>query len=98
MKKVTVLLVLAVLIMSCMSPAPSLIDFRTYPVAATGNPVGSKVGQATQTNILSIAGFGNAGIAAAAKAGGITKISTVDMKAFGLGGIFGTYTTIVTGE
>ncbi|MDR1317405.1 MAG: TRL-like family protein [Spirochaetales bacterium] len=98
MKKIAVLLVLAVLVMSCASPAPSFIDMRTYPIAATGNPVGSKVGTAIQTNYLSIFGGGDAGIAAAAKAGGITTISTVDMQAFGIGGIYGTYTTIVTGE
>ena len=95
---ILVIVAAATLAMSCASPAPSLIDMRTYPVAATGNPVGSKTGEATSTVILALYGSGDSGIAAAAKAGGITKISTVDFKAYGIGWIYGTYTTIVTGE
>lgn len=72
----------------------------TTPVAATSNPVGSKVGVAKSTQIL---GFffdgGDLSIKTAAKNGGISKISTVDFKqkmvflAFVMG-----YETIVTGE
>jgi len=53
----------------------------TVPVAATSNPVGSKVGKAKSTQTL---GFffdgGDLGIQKAAKEGGIKKISTVDYK------------------
>ncbi|MDR2501339.1 MAG: TRL-like family protein [Treponema sp.] len=67
------------------------------PVAATGNPVGSKIGQSTGKIIL---GFGDvdAGIKAAAEAGGITQISTVDFKTASMLGFVTTYTTTVTGE
>jgi hypothetical protein len=71
----------------------------TLPVAATSNPVGAKVGSATAPVFFNILVFGgDASIKSAAKNGGITKISTVDMKQFNLLGIYSTYTTIVTGE
>jgi len=53
----------------------------TVPIAVTSNTVGSKTGVAT-ADFLDGSFFdegADAGIAAAAKNGGITKISTVDM-------------------
>lgn len=71
----------------------------TLPVAATSNPVGSKVGSADAQVFLKVLCFGgDASIRTAAKNGGITRISTVDMKHFDVLGIYGEYTTIVTGE
>lgn len=71
----------------------------TTPVGATSNAVGSKVGEAGGTCYLSQICLGvDAGIASAAKAGGITKISTVDYKVNNLFNILVTHTTIVTGE
>jgi hypothetical protein len=71
----------------------------TLPVAATSNPVGAKVGSATAPVFLGVFVFdGDASIKSAAKNGGITKISTVDMKQFTILNIYSTYTTIVTGE
>ena len=70
------------------------------PVSATSNTIGSKVGQATGTVYLGFL-WGNAdvGIQAAAKNGGITKISTVDTQTQTvLGGLIINYTTTVTGE
>lgn len=72
----------------------------TVPVAATSNPVGSKVGSAKSTQVL---GFfpdgGDLSIKTAAKNGGISKISTVDFK-HSLIFLFlvQRYETIVTGE
>jgi len=69
------------------------------PVSATSNPLGSKTGVFIQTGIL---GFPpmmskDAATAAAAKNGGITKISTVDYNMTWM--IFTMqYKTIVTGE
>ena len=93
-----IIMIAAILATGCTTPAPSLIDLRTYPLSASENAVGSKTGEATSTVVLSLYGSGDAGIAAAAKAGGITKIATVDVKANGVGPIYITYTTIVTGE
>jgi len=71
----------------------------TLPVAATSNPVGSKVGTSTGTGYLGILFFGaDASIQTAAKNAGITKISTVDIKRSDILGLITTYETIVTGE
>ena len=69
------------------------------PVCATGNKLGSKVGESTATFLFGVLPMGesDAGIQAAARKGGITSISTVDMKT--TIGIFTVkYTTIETGE
>ena len=71
----------------------------TLPVAATSNPVGNKVGEATATGFLGVLFFdADASIRTAAKNGGITKISTVDIKQENVLNLIVTYTTIVTGE
>ncbi len=90
MKKVFSALVLAASLASCSV---------TVPVAATSNPIGSKVGSSSTTCIL---GFfvdgGDASIQTAAKKGGISKVSTVDFKSSNYLFIVGMYETIVTGE
>jgi hypothetical protein len=71
----------------------------TMPVAATSNPVGSKVGVAKATGYLGVLFFNqDASIQAAARNGGITRISTVDIKQTNTLNIIVTYETIVTGE
>jgi len=71
----------------------------TLPVTATSNPVGAKVGTAKATGYLGLLFFdADASIRTAAKNGGITKISTVDIKNTSLLNIIVTYETIVTGE
>lgn len=82
--------VVAILVTSC-----SL----TLPVNATGYAVGSKVGTAKATGYLGILFFNaDASIKTAAKNGGITRISSVDLKQTSLLGIIVTYETIVSGE
>lgn len=71
----------------------------TLPVNATSNPVGTRVGTATATGYLGFLFFdADASIRTAAKNGGITKISTVDIKQTSLLNLIVTYETIVTGE
>ena len=71
----------------------------TLPVTATSNPVGSKVGVAKATGYLGVLFFNqDASIQAAARNGGITRISTVDIKQTNTLNIIVTYETIVTGE
>lgn len=71
----------------------------TLPVNATSNPVGAKVGTAKATGYLGVLFFNaDASIRSAAKNGGITKISTVDIKQTNILGLILTYETIVTGE
>ena len=71
----------------------------TLPVNATSNPVGDKVGTAKATGYLGYLFFDqDASIQTAAKNGGITKISTVDIKCGNILNLITTYETIVTGE
>ncbi|MFA0964469.1 TRL-like family protein [Roseivirga sp. BDSF3-8] len=71
----------------------------TLPVNATSNTVGTKVGTAKATGYLGVLFFdADASIRTAAKNGGITKISTVDIKHTSILNLVVTYETIVTGE
>ena len=71
----------------------------TLPVAATSNSVGNKVGTAKATGYLGILFFdADASIRTAAKNGGISKISTVDIKHESILNLIVSYETIVTGE
>lgn len=75
----------------------------TVPYSATTNTIGSKVGEATTTYLFGVLPFPfdqgeNGGIAAAAKAGEITKVATVDVKTFNLLNLIVKKTIVVTGE
>lgn len=71
----------------------------TMPVAATSNPVGSKVGRAKATTLFGYLAFNaDASIQSAAKNGGITEIATVDIKTDNILNIIVSFETIVTGE
>ncbi len=76
----------------------SLYTGVTEGGAVTSNPLGTKVGQSSATNILGIVATGDASINAAAKAAGIKKVSHVDVKKMSILGLFATYTTIVYGN
>lgn len=71
----------------------------TMPVNATSNPVGKKVGVAKATGYLGVLFFNqDASIKKAAENGGITRISTVDVKTSNILFLVVTYETTVTGE
>jgi len=71
----------------------------TFPGGATSNPIGPKVGVATGHIYLGVLYFDqDASILKAAKNGGITKISTFDVKKTDILGLVQSYETIVTGE
>lgn len=96
MKKLQKLMTATLFAAACMLCSCSI----TTPVAATSNPIGSKVGTAKSTQII---GFfpdgGDMSIKKAAKNGGITKVSTVDFKQSMVFLYFiMSYETIVTGE
>jgi hypothetical protein len=94
MKRIALVLLLALAAIALMG-CPSV----KLPIAATGNPIGSKTGEASGNIILGLFGDVDAGIQAAAAAGGITKVSTVDTKVKTLlGSLVITFTTTVTGE
>lgn len=70
MKKVLLLIPMLALAVSCTV---------TVPVTATSNPVGTKTGTSTARRVLGVWVQQDASVITAARNGGITKISTVDM-------------------
>ena len=90
----------AILIAACVILSIAFIGCTTInlPAAAAGATVGTKTGQASGNIILGMFGNVDAGILAAARAGGITKIATVDVQVANMFGFITTYTTTVTGE
>jgi hypothetical protein len=81
MKKLLVLSSVALIATSCVAPAKtgmSLISNLTEPVLVSSNIKGSKEGRACAENYVGIYAHGDMSIAAAAKNGGITKISSID--------------------
>ncbi|MBN1365059.1 MAG: hypothetical protein JW976_09680 [Syntrophaceae bacterium] len=89
------------LVIGCLFIAAMLMSCATYaiPNMATGNTLGSKVGTASANFVFGIFGdASNVNIPAAAKAGGITKISTVDVQLTNTLFLIWTVTCVVTGE
>ena len=68
------------------------------PLSATSNPVGKKIGTAKATSVFGICFGGDASIMTAAKNGGITNLSTVDVKKKNVLGIVMSIETMVSGE
>lgn len=75
-----------------------LYNDSTSPYQAADGATGPKSGEACQTNILGLVGTGDASIAAAAQAGGVQQISTVDTNFMHVLGIFSKTCTTVTGQ
>jgi len=94
MKKAILIVALAIVAIALMG-CPSI----NVPTAAAGATVGTKTGQASGKIYLGLFGKADAGSLAAANAGGIKKIATVDTKYdMFLMGLIVTVTTTVTGE
>lgn len=72
----------------------------TYtPLTATSNPVGNKCGTASHWNCLFLfSGGNNLGINKAAKTGGISQISHIDVKKYTFLGLYNKTTVLVYGE
>lgn len=65
---------------------------------ATSNDVAAKTGESCATSYLGVIGLGDASIASAAKAGGITKISSVDSDNMAILGLYAKNCTVVSGN
>jgi hypothetical protein len=87
---VALLALTAIVLMGC----PSV----KLPMAAGDGHIGAKTGEASGMIILGIFGDVDASMTTAAKAGGITKIATVDTQIKTILGVVTTFTTTVTGE
>ena len=93
MKKIKVIFLISVVLMFITSCS------ITLPVSATSNTVGSKTGTSKASGFFGMIYIdADASIKKAAENGGITQISTVDMKQTSFLGIFTGYECIVTGE
>lgn len=66
--------------------------------SVSSNTAGKKTGSACATSILGWVGTGDASAAAAAKSGGITKISSVDYHTRSILGLWAESCTQVTGD
>ena len=82
--------VMAIAMTSCSSigMVGLIYDGDIQPVAVTSNALGQKVGTATCVSVLGIVAVGDGGINAAAKNGGIKKISHVDRKTLSVLSLF----------
>lgn len=66
--------------------------------SVSSNHMGKKRGESCAQSILGLVATGDASTEAAAKAGGITKISHVDSKSNNIIGVIAKYCTVVYGE
>jgi len=82
------------------SPVLGLIinDVRGPVTVVTSTTPGPRTGKAVATTILGLVAYGDTGIEAAARNGGITRIMTVDYDSYNILGVYARFTTIVTGE
>ncbi len=80
------------------SPAMGLLFTEVYGPIDAGGRVGAKEGRACAESILGLVATGDASIKAAAKAGGITQINSVDHYTRNILGIMGEFCTIVRGS
>jgi len=67
------------------------------PVVA-GQGVAPKTGQACASSILGLIATGDASIAAAKRAGGITKVASTDYEGLSILGVYAQFCTIVRGQ
>jgi hypothetical protein len=85
--------------MSMSNPVTGFVYSGTQgATAVTESAIGSKTGESCAMSILGVVGLGDASTASAAKAGGITKVSTVDSNTFQVLGVYAKNCTVVTGE
>lgn len=93
---------MSLLLQSCLGgiltrPAGVVYADVSDPVAAT-SAKGSRTGQASSTSYLGLVATGDSSIEAAKRNGGISSVSSVDVKRSNILGIITKYTTIVKGN
>jgi len=64
----------------------------------TDNAVGKKSGEACSTSILGWVTTGDSSVPTAARAGGITKVASVDNRFTNILGVWAEYCAVVTGD
>jgi hypothetical protein len=103
MKQLLTLAALATLTSGCAMSSNAPVTGGLYLGAkgatnATSNDVGAKTGESCATSYLGVIGLGDASVASAAKAGGITKISSVDSDNMAILGLYAKNCTVVSGN
>ena len=91
----------AIMLSGCIpvySPAIGILLTDVYGPIDAGTRVGAKEGKACAQSILALVAQGDASIRAAARAGGITKIDSVDHYSRNMMGIMAEFCTIVRGS
>ncbi len=78
-------------------PRGILFTDQKAPLFPGAKP-GTKVGQASAHNILFLVGWGDSGLGAALRDGGITEVRHTDYRALNYLLVYQRYTTIVYGE
>ena len=99
--KALAVVAVSILLSGCMPVYTPLIGIVmtdvTGPIMSNGK-VGAKEGRACAQSILMLVAQGDASIAAAAKAGGIKRIDTIDHYSRSILGIVSDFCTIVRGS
>jgi hypothetical protein len=80
------------------APIGFLYGDASSGLQGTNNNIGKKKGEACASSILGLITTGDAGIRAAADAGGVTQVSAVDASVMNILGIYTKYCTIVSGD
>jgi hypothetical protein len=68
------------------------------PIATGSAPSSSKEGRACASNVIGIVATGDASIAAAKRAGGISSVASVDHDSLNVLGFYSRFCTLVAGE
>lgn len=79
-------------------PAPAALSFYAAPLDAGTATGTSKRGEACATNLLGAVATGDASIDAAKKAGGITRVASVEQVPTRVLGFYARFCTVVRGE
>lgn len=103
MKSIYILLLVSVMFLSgcAFVGAPlhgGIVTNTTIPLTATSSQGCEKQGRAKCKNILGIAAVGDCSIEAAKRNGGISEVSSVDVKTFSVLIFYASYETIVCGK
>ena len=97
-----VCLVLSLMVLSgCATYMPTGAAFTEIAIPVNATPAAkapTKTGESKCTSVLGLVANGDASIAAACKAGGITEIHHVDWKAKNIFGVYGEFTCVVYGN
>jgi len=101
MKKLSGLGLACALLAGCAGAATPIYGWYAdvqWSMELPNGPMGSKSGEAKAQSILGIVATGDCSIQTAAKAGGITKVMTVEHHTKNILGLFSEFSTVVTGE